>query len=267
MLPLLLVSAALAACPADPLVVSATLDRAEDAFAELDATRFRAEIDQALQDVDCLSSRADAALAARLHRARGLRAFIDGDEGAARAAFAAARAADPAYAFPDAFIPLNHPIRALYHDPGVAYAPVAVAEPAEGSLEFDGVRSMTRPGSWPSVVVWRDASGAVRQSAWLEPGEPLFAYPGTTGVSARGSTRSTGHPSRTLAIAAGASTLMGGGLLGAAKLSADRFWDPATPDGELEGLRTRTNTLTYGAAGLGALALGAGVGAVVVGRW
>ena len=247
-----------AACPASPSALAASLDSAEAAFNELDSQKLHKATEDAQSQADCLTAPIDAATAARLHRAVGLRAFVDGDQDSARLSFAAARAADPAFVFPEDVLPRNHPARALY-DQASQVAPVAMpaAPPSSGTLEFDGAPSLSRPAAWPTVAVLVGDRGEAAHSAYLSPGEPLFPY--STGRA--GPTARMNVP---LAVTAGVSLAAAGVLYGAARSSFDRFWDEATPTTELEGLQSRTNGLFYGSMGAAALGVAAGVGVFTV---
>lgn len=252
---------AAAVCPAEPAALSASLDRAESAFNDMDERAFRQAVNDAAADADCLTQPIDSATAARLHRMVGLRAFVDGDEAAARLAFAAARAVEPVYAFPESFLPRNHPALALYGEAAqLSGAADAVDPPAQGQLQFDGQASLARPRAWPTVAVLVDPAGNAEHSAYLSPGEPLFPYPV---APPEPDARRLNTP---LAVSAGLSLLGSGVLYGLARASYDRFYDPVTPDGDLAALQDRTNRLYYTSVGAAALGVGAGIGAFTV-RW
>lgn len=260
-----------AACPAEPTSISEALARAEADFRDMDASAFRAGTDEILASTACLSGHVDATLAAQLHRVLGLRAFLDGREEAARLDFAAARTADPQYSFPETLLPRNHPIRAIYEAAStVPAAADPVLPPAQGHLEFDGQETLSRSRAWPTLAVLLDPSGAASQSAYLNPADPLFSYAvsaGALAVNTTGPSPRRHGASLPLIVGAGVGALAAGALYGAAAVSHASFFDPATPDAEIPGLQTRTNTLFYSSVGTGVLAVGAGVGAFVMGRW
>ena len=52
-----------------------------------------------------------------------------------------------------------------------------------------------------------------------------------------------------------------------ARSAEGQFWAPGTPQAELQGLRARTNTLGWLSAGAGAVALGTGASAFLVGSF
>ena len=97
----------------------------------------------------------------------------------------------------------------------------------------------------------------MRWSRYLWPGTPLPDWPADMLPPGRAE-----HPWRVplLATAAG-SAVVSGTLYGLAALSHARYEDPATPRGQLDGLRSRNNGLLVGSAGAGGLALGAAAGA------
>ena len=249
---------AAAVCPADAAALIGALDRAESAFTELDSPGFHQAVNDAAADADCLTAPIDPATAARLHRMVGLRGFVDGDEAAARLAFAAARSIEPTYAFPTSLLPRNHPALALYDEAAqVAGTTEAAPAPAEGRLQFDGSPSLLRPSAWPTVAVLVGPAGAAMHSAYLSPGEPIFSY--TVAIPAPD--RRVNAP---LAVGAGAGLVCSGLLYGLARASHEAFYDPSTPDADLPDLQARTNHLFYSSVGAAALGVGAGVGALTL---
>jgi hypothetical protein len=262
MLPLL-VGVALAApvCPASITEFTAAVDDAERSFVEMNAAAVNNSLDDAIAELSCTQSVVPPALAARLHRAMALRAFITGDEAGARRALYAAKVLDPAGDFSDTVVPPDHPLRALL--PGAILgtpASVPAAAPASGTVYFDGRAGLARPSDRPAVFQLVDPRGDVRQGTWLSAEAPLPTYAVvTTAVRKR-----TSLP---LAIAGGAALLAGGVTYGIAGATHARFEDLSTPRAELEGLSKQTNTLVFTSAALGALGLAGGVTAVIVGEW
>ncbi|MBM4368040.1 MAG: hypothetical protein FJ102_17640, partial [Deltaproteobacteria bacterium] len=174
---LLLAALAHAACPASPGVIEAALDSAQVAFRMMDRAGFQGATDTVREGLDCLAEPVSPALAARVHRVNGLREFFAGNDAGARLAFAAARAIDPVYAFPDSIVPPGHPVRALYDEANsVSSVTVAAPAPAEGSMEFDGSPSPSRPSERPTLALLVRPDRSVAASAYLWPGDPLFPY-------------------------------------------------------------------------------------------
>ncbi len=260
-----------AACPSDAASLAAALERAEAAFVKMDAPVFNSASTEALSDAECLSGTLTPALAARLHRVRGLSDFVNGDESGAKRAFAAARAIEPEWRYAVANLPANHPVRTLYDaSAALAPAPEPLPQPAQGRLELDGRVATERPTSWPTVAVLVAPDGAVKASAYLDPGEPIFAYPLPAPVSTVEPTPIRPGPRRglQLAVVSGLSLAAAGGLYLAASGPEERFNDLTIVDpDDLAALRKKTNGLVYGSLGLATVGLGAGVGAVLVGSW
>src|SRR5262245_50664614 len=99
-----------AACPTpiDVAGLDADLKRAEEAFANLDATGFDRALDEAALGVGCLSGTITPAVAARFHRLQGLRFFAARDAAHALASFTASRSLDSAWAWPADLLPPGH---------------------------------------------------------------------------------------------------------------------------------------------------------------
>jgi hypothetical protein len=180
---------AVASCPVPVGQLEGAVDSAQLAFTRMDAGAFRAASDVAFAGVECLAEPVPRATAARLHRLRGLRAFVDGDDPGARAAFSAARAADPAYRFPAALLPTDHPARALFDEATLGLEHRSfVPRPTTGALQFDGAPAGSRPSTRATVMVVLDGQGRVARSAYLWPDDPLppYASGGSTGTALPG---------------------------------------------------------------------------------
>lgn len=268
----LFVGAAHAECPAHLAALDASLDRVQAAFSRLDTEGFARESDEVMRDAGCLVEPIVPSEAARLHRASGLRAFVSGREADAREAFAAAAAIEPAFRFPESFVPPEHPIRRLYDaaDSG-SRAALDVPPPALGQLQFDGVPSLRRPTDRPTLAVLVGTSGEVIESAYLWPGDRLFDYviaaPVTTIPTAPSPIAARRRPTLPLALVAGAGLVASGTCYALALDASHTFWTPGTPAADLPALQRRTNALYITSVGAAALALGTGVGAVVSGVW
>lgn len=264
----LFVAVAAAACPATSADVQTALEDAEVAFGGMDLAAFRAATDRATEEVGCLSDALPRSLAARLHRAEGLRAFVDNDVVKATAAFASARAIEPRYEFPEALVPAEHPVRERYvqQDPGSGGEKV-LAAPADGQIEVDGRPGAARPSARPVVAQWVKGDGSIPASAYLWPETPMFPYPvGSAGEAKEVSTRKA-RTSIPLAIGAGVAAAAAGGTWLVSNAAHGAYYgDEVTPK-DLETLRSTTNTYFFTSVGTGIAAVGLGVGAVVVGKW
>lgn len=251
--------------------VRAHLDAAEAAYVDLDAVGFTTVTDTLVARVPCLAAPIEPVEAARVHRAAGLRAHLDGDVPLLAAAFAAARELDPAYAFPPGFLPDAHPLRDRWATTASTPGPLAPFDaPAEGSLLFDGRALPGRPTDRTTVAQWVGPAGEVRQGSWLAPSDALFATTpgnGAIGVEAvpprppapRSRSRRLGAVSIGTALAA-----LGSGAVGVTchawyhDLSLDLTAD------DLHDLRIGSQVGVGTAWVLGGLALGTGAASVAL---
>ena len=201
----------------------------------------------------------------------GLRAFIDKKEEKAHAAFGAARAIEPAYRFPETMVPPGHPIMKSYEALDVLKVETREVPPPEGGyFHFDGRPGLDRPVNLPSIAQLFDADGGVEITAYLWPADGMFDYtigkpaaiPGTEIVD----TPRKG-PNLALTIGAGGAALTSGILYGVAASAAGKFNSPTTDYEDGPKLRAQTNTFLVASGGLGVIAIGMGVGAVVAGQW
>ncbi len=87
----------------------------ESAYQQLDKQGVIAAMDLALADLGCLDQSLEPALAARLHRAIGMRLYLEHDLEGSERAFAAARASEPGYTLPEEIAPAGHPLHQAYY--------------------------------------------------------------------------------------------------------------------------------------------------------
>lgn len=241
------------ACRASWAEIEVLLDGAEAAWG-VDEAAFSAALDRLGVRLPCLAGVVTPAQAARVHRVEGLAAFLARDMDRAGAAFAAARAADPAGDFPPGLVPDGNPVRRLFDGATAPADDHPLPPPKRGRLILDGAPGERRPEARATLFQLADADTALT-TAWLPPGAPTPAYP------ARG--EGLRLP---LLVTAGVAAAGGGALWAlAARLEAD---PPALGSEEdYQALVARNHGLVYGAAGLGLLAVGSGAGAFVWGRW
>jgi len=268
---LLLAALAQAACPATSADLLVSLEDAEAAFGGLDLAGFRAATDVAAEQVGCASEVLPRTLVARLHRAQGLRAFVDGDAAKATAAFASARAIEPGYQFPEALVPAEHPVRERYvqQDPASGGA-TPIPPPVDGVIEVDGRPEDPLPNTRPAVVQYRSMLNGVEASAYRWPGAPLFEYPVSDGTVTTVSPPPSVREARTsIPLVVGSAVALGlsGGAYALAAGAHDAYYAEGVTPGELNQLRSRANGLFFTSVGAGVAGLGLGVGAVVVGKW
>lgn len=153
------------------------LGTAEAYFSSLNVDGFKRATDEARALVPCLDEPVPRTLAAELHRFQGIRAFVDRDLAAAQRSFTSARSIEPDYSFPTYLVPEGNPLLAQYAaaDP-TDPATRKVGKPRKGRLQFDGEPSLDRPTERPTVAQHLDERGRVVSTAYLAPGDTLFAY-------------------------------------------------------------------------------------------
>ncbi len=271
---LLGVTGASAACPSSAASLQSALDSAQLAFSMIDSEAFQAATTEAAAEAGCLADPVAPTVAARLHRVLGLRAFVSGDEAAARTAFASARAIEPDYQFPDTLVPADHPVRQLYTQAMfTSSATTPLSAPEAGHLEFDGSDSTMRPTARPTLALLVDPDGAVQRSAYLWPADPLFEYAPARAVASIPMSADLGRvgtrrgPNVPLTLVAAASLAAGGTCWGIARAAHNAYDAAANDETTLTTLQNRTNAFFVTSVGAGVIALGAGVGAVVAGHW
>ena len=238
-------------CRATRAELLVSLDGADAAWG-VEEDSFRAAITRLEAALPCLVEPLAPTDAARVHRALGLSAWLARDTAAATAAFAAARAADPAYTFPEAMVPAANPVRRAYEG-APTEGPTTVLAPPRGKLLLDGVVSRVRVEDRPVVV--QIVYPTVTTTTWVAAGAPVPAWP-VRGKGLR----------VPLLIGAGAAAAGAGAL---AALAGDLRANPPVPTSEddLQAIGARNHGMVYGAAGLGVAAVGLGVTAFVVGEW
>ncbi|MDP6931498.1 MAG: hypothetical protein QGG40_01220 [Myxococcota bacterium] len=266
-------------CP-EPVAVAeieVRLQAAEQAYTDLDVEGFNLALDESVLMLPCLDQAVPPRFAARMHRDLALRFFVGRETEKASQALAASRAADPGSTFPEALVPTSHSIQTLWGTVVSSYE--RVPEPEQGQLIFDGVPGVERPGTRPTIVQLQAEDGSIVVSAYLVPENPLPPYrvrlPTELAVA---------EPTVAEPVAAGRRRVGPGALLwtGAAAGAASSVVLYALASGsaatfeeyhagwttaDLQAQRRQTNSLVAGAMGVGVLALGSGVGAVLVTDW
>ncbi len=216
------------------------LAAAEKAYAELDTAEFaRASIEVDFV-VPCLAEAATPALAARLHRMRGLGSFADSDSDAALAAFRAARRLEPGYVFPEALLPPGFEVREIYEglptDPGPSER---LPRPRRGEILIDGSDDRQRPTD--RMVLFQHLDGGPPTTRYLAPSDPVPWYPGVR-------KRQTAWIGVAAGTAAAAATCYG--LSWASRGALERA-DASWTDPQLVEVQTRTNALFFASIALG----------------
>lgn len=250
-LALAVVASVAQAAPACP--VSRTAEELGAALAGADAAwgnsaaDFQVAVVSMRSILPCVAGAVDAPTAAHVHRIEGLVAFASRDRARTLLAFAAARAADPAWAPSDDLAPPGSPLRAAWDEASAPSTTAPLPPAREGALRVDGVPAHLRPTGRPALLQIVDERGHADTTAWLDVGAPPPAYRRAVPVAAW--------------VGAGASVLAGGVLLGAA-YGADADYRASTSVDEADRRRATVNGLAGGAVALGAVGVGLGVVAV-----
>ncbi len=212
----------------------------------------------------CLGRKVSSALAARVHRAEGLAAFLGRETEQAQRCFAAARASDPAIGLPEAMAPEGGPLRAAWDVLPAAEPTVPLANAAAGSLYVDGFvrfhvdaasnEALTMaPSERPFVLQAVTSDEVALWTVWAPDAGRVPAYDRAPPSG------SADH--RWAWWATGGAALGAGALLGAAYL-ADGNYRGSTTVEEADQRREVVNGLTGASAGFGVAALGLGLVAV-----
>lgn len=256
-------------CAATSAALQESADQAWSTYASLDEDGFRAATDEMRQHLGCLVEPITRDLAASVHRLSGLRAATDGEKDRAALAFAAARALEPRWNFPESLFPKGHPFRALYEAFSLSLATWQPIPPTSAVVRIDGHSADARPTAWPAIVQVYGPDGAVLQSAYLWPEDPMVSLPPPSPDAPLGVAqvpvvkRAPWMLAGVAAASAGASAAL---YLSAVRSVALVEQGEIAPAG-VETMARRANGLVLGSAGAGALALGAGALAVVQVRW
>jgi hypothetical protein len=264
--------------------VQSAIDAAYAQYANLDVDGFRASADRAQSLLPCVTDPVSRHLAAEVHRLAGLRGFVDRDPDASTRAFAAARSIEPAYAFPTTLVPPGNPALADYTaiDPASGRT-TPLPPPKSGHVQLDGTASTARSTSFPTVFQHLGDDGAVRATSYLLPSAPVPPYEiAATAVQDSALTSAPPGPPPTSAqapptpksrrlrapLAIGAVGL--GAVSGVAYFRAGSaevaYWetDGLVDDTAIEAQRRRVNGLLATSAVAGGVAVGLGVGAMLV---
>ena len=255
----------------------ASTQAATAAFEAMNLPAFTSAKEEAARFLECLGELISPADAAATHQLHALAAFLGKDDAGATASFVAVRSLTPHATLSEELAPLGHPLRAAWDAAGLIPPAAGIPlSPSPGEILYvDGLRGAQRPGSRPAIMQLTNVSGTVEHSTWLGAADPLPAWllapapdpladARTRAPKAARERRPAVLP---LAITAGASALVAGGLYGYAWAPRGRFLDAATPYEDLDGYRSATNTATIGAAVAGGIAVGAGAGALISLSW
>ena len=243
------------------------VSKADAAYSQMDLDGFQAARLEARKLVPCLAEPITPAQAAGFHRLEAMGEFLSRNHAAAVASLRALDAAAPGYELSEELAPPGHPLQMYYE---IARGTVKVAPAPIPAVEgrwvyIDGAAATERPVDRPYLFQSFEGVGRVTASkhvpaGGLPPGLEAPAAERSRGADRQRTARSLGW------VSIGSAAVAGGLYLGARRAS-NTFWDPATPTGELDALRNRTNALGWTSAGVGLVAVGTGGAALLVGSW
>lgn len=256
---------------------------AQSNLESIDADGYLATRDVLLANLTCIREPLSGELVGSVHLIMATAASIEQNDTQIAPALAGLLVAVPGYQLSPALYPEGHPVRALLsHASLLARSTATQPLPARavGWFESDGVHTTTVPTERAALVQELDADGAVLETRYIWPGDPLgtwsampTAAPGVPAKvpRAKATPRAKAGKARVpLLISAGAGAIATGVLYGFARDRFEAFYGPGyaapyTEDEvrELEDLRDLTNGLTIGTIAAGVATVGLGVGVVV----
>ena len=266
----LLVPLAHAACtPSTSTALTLRVDEAMGAMEQLDQAAFVTAETALLADLTCIGETVPRSLAAGIHRVVGIGLYLQHDTDGAGRAFAAARTIEPAWRFPSSIAPAGHPLLTAWEArPVAALASLPLPAPARGDVLLDGRSARSRAAELPVIFQRTGEDGSIAQTLYLGPMDPVPSYEAAASPAISSTTPvKSKHTSVPVAAVAGAAAAAAIGTYAIAGVYAGDYRDNEHTDAELDGLRSKANAFSLTAAGIGGVALGLGVTAVVVGRW
>ena len=231
------------------------------AFSEMDADAFRQALFWIDDALPCLSDGLSTGQITSLHRLQALDAFSDQDPALTTLFMRSVLANAPNYELPDLIAPDGHPLRLHFRvAQGLpAASSVPISAPRRGWILVDGQGVNAVPPDRPFVFQVFDENGHAEDTVMVMPGGDIPRYPG----AGRGVRRF----SLPLMVASGVAALGSGALYLASSQAEASFWDPTTPDADLEALMAQANGLSWASLIVGTASVGTGVAAVVRGSF
>ncbi len=269
------------ACPEQ--VSTATLAQhisaADLAFSSMDENAFRTARWSAQRSLRCMGEAIQTGQAAAYYRMEALGSFLDQNHAQTVGFFKSMLKVAPHYILPDPMAPAGHPLRIDFE---VAQGTVHVAgdpvpAPADGVIRVDGGVAIEFPRDRPYLFQHQTQDGAIPVTAVVGIGveHPRYATRRGWQSEASGLRRAKTVDSAKrkggvnfnvpLAVVSGGSALVSGITYMLAAQKAAEFEDPATPKGELGGLRDSANNLVLVSGTFATVAVGTGVAAFMVG--
>ena len=294
-------------CPAEPEELTALLAQSQQAYLDLDGSRFDQVGEQVKQELECLRHPLDSRQAQEYHLFEALSAYLARDEQRAIQAFAAVLFIDPLYELDERIAPLGNPLRDIFLQAGrYGVSPrVRVLTSSKAALYLDGEPSLDRPAELPVVMQWVKPDGTLLWSGYLPAGsvipgslmalltedDPLEFLREETGADALVALAGGAIQDETGAAAPGHLGAWGRSSVGVAALSAgllsaalvqrallqrelqecgttgECLLDAQAFDAQVATMTHRANALGYTGQVAGGVAVGLGLVAWVGGRW
>ena len=280
----LLVRSAHSACPVSSSQLGADLDAAYAAYAAFDLPTFTTRATVARDDLACVSEVLSPARSARVHLIEGLRAWVAKDPTAMTSSFRGLIASDPSFELPLDIAPNGSRVRTVFTDAQAAGSG-ATKDLTSGtgvSLRVDGAAPGHKIPVERAAVV--QVSGTAALQTWYllggdAPADLVAAVQGppVQAPAVASGTRildpapvaakhKSGHTSLALLLSGVGVGVASGVALGVAGGLQDGL--PKQPTEDAANKAYGANHLFgYGGFGLGAVALGLGATAVIVGKW
>ncbi len=258
-------------CEATATSLAVELRAAQDAYgaAPPDLARFYAAVGSANQKLSCLVDSLPVSAVADLYEVQAILAYIQKDTDSSTAFLRGALALGGG--LPAGILASTPKLAELERAAATvtAQSPAPIAATEGTTLWVDGSAAAGRPTDRPYLlqVLWEDGkvhwtgllpTGAAPETGRLGPPPkppPIVEAP-VEAPTCPDCPVVTARPRPALTLAALGATAASAGLYGLAATSKLSFFDPETPESELEGLQKRANAAQWSAIGLGAVALG-----------
>lgn len=245
-----------------PETLAALGAQIEEGLRSLEKDRVLEAAQLSAEAIPCLDAPLTPELAAQAHRSQGYAAFLSGDRDTALLYFTASAMVAPDYELPADLVPATHPIAVLYEEGrGSSDLTEPLPEPDQGFLVFDGTATELRPTLRPTVGQYVDDTGLVAFSVALMPEDPVPGY--ATPMAAPDTVPSGMAVRWPLVAGTVGAAVVSGGLYAASLKSEDAYYESTSVSDAVSQRRT-THALTAAAGTTATVAVGLGVGTVVL---
>jgi hypothetical protein len=239
----------------DPVALEQALDAADQAFVASDEPAMSSAVKAIRKSVGCIDGPVPPGTCARVHRARALAAWIDGDEDQAVSWLRGMIHADPGIELPTGVVGDRHRLRVLLV--AAQEHPIAWMEgPGKHWLLVDGLRTGAVPVGQPYVLQPVRDDGQPQRAKIVDRWRSDAGRPRAVGRTAPGSSTSSAQRAmRWTGLGLGAVSV---GLYGGAWAANGAYQGAIEQrdDARIGRLHTTTNALSIGS--VAAIGLGAG---------